>query len=119
MLGEIERLSAFTRECRGAATITQEEIAESLKCLRVWLLARTMADRVHNLVPVPVTWRTMHVRVPEPIPIVAGVAAEDEDAAQVEELRSRMQESLDRLHQDLAPRVDPYRQPNPLAWSAV
>jgi hypothetical protein len=73
---------------------------------------------VHNVVPVPVTWRTMHVRVPEPIPIAAE-AADGEDAARVEELRSRMQGTLDRLHHELAPRVNPWRQPNPLASSAA
>lgn len=122
MLREIERLSAFTRECYGGATISQEEIAESLKRLRAWLLSRTLVDRVHNAIPVAVGRRTAHVRVAEPMRVeAAAVPPEGAEApdppteALVAALHARMQRELDRLHADLAPSVDRFRQPNPFA----
>lgn len=122
MLREIERLSAFEREVYGGPTLAQEEIAESLKRLRVWLLTRTFGDRVHNAVPAAVAPRTAHVRVPEPLAVTVetGDAAANESAAEVllVALRARMQQALDALHAELAPRVDPFRRPNPLATRA-
>ena len=121
MLNEIERLSAFPPECYGGATLSQEEIAESLKRLRAALLSRTLADRMHNVVPVAVASRIAHVRVPDPLPIVAGpeprdgIVSDPPVDALVAALHARMQRALDSLHAELAPSVDPFRQPNPLA----
>ncbi|NOT35130.1 MAG: hypothetical protein HOP12_13360 [Candidatus Eisenbacteria bacterium] len=118
MLREIDRLSAFTAERYGAATLTQEQIAESLKRLRVWLLTRTARDRFHAVVPVACAPRIAHLRVPEPLAIEPHDLIADPEVTTtrlVSELRTRMQSALDALHRELEPRVAAHRRPNPFA----
>jgi hypothetical protein len=120
-LSEIERLDHFTREHYGGPTLTQEQIAESVKQIRLAVLRRGMAEALHGVVPVAVASRTVRVRVPEPIDVrAAGAAAGAADEASVPavlmaELHQRLQGALDRLNQEIAPGVDPFRRPNPFA----
>jgi hypothetical protein len=118
-LAEIERLHHFTRDVYAAATLTQEQIAESVKQLRLALRMVGAREALHAVLPVAVAPRTARVRVPEPIEIVSAPPPDDDhgprlDAA-VAELHARLQSMLDRLNADIAPLVDPYRRPNPFA----
>ena len=110
-LAEIERLSHFTRERYGGPTLTQEQIAESVKQTRLALLHKGVAEGLHGVVPVAVAPRTVRVRVPEPI----DVRAAGDEAAILVTLRSRLQGALDALNAEIAPIVDSFRRPNPFA----
>ena len=113
-LKEIERLRHFQRSVFDKETITQEEIAASLKQIRGALLP---AEAVRNMVPIAVAPRHAHLRVLEPFEVGARHAeGGDETAvkgALLGELRTRMQAGLDRLGAELEPRrkVAPQRNP--------
>ncbi len=99
---EAQRLGGFTRDVYATPTLSQEQIAESLKRLRAALLRRGMANVLHNFLPRPYGARVAHIRVPEPILIDPVRASDTADrAAYVEELldetRRAMQAALDRL----------------------
>ena len=113
---ELGRLAAFDPALYGRSTLTQEQIAECLKRTRGALLTRGFRNALHNTVPVAVAPRTARIHAPEPIRVHAS-AANDEAAraAQLGELRARLQAGLDRLAAQAAPEVDPWRRPNPLA----
>jgi len=108
MLLEVERLSRFTRAGYGGATLTQEQIAESLKQARLAFLTRGFANGLHGVLPVAVAARIAHIRAPEPIAVHAG----GEKAGLLDLLRARLQGTLDSLNGELAPDVDRFRRPN-------
>ncbi len=116
---EIERLRRFPRAAYSGATLTQEQIAETLKRIRCGLMTRTLADRLHAVVPVPVAARAGHIRVPEPFAIHREfIDGDDGDAARAAllgALRQRLQDAVDRLADEVEPVVAPYRRANPLA----
>ena len=123
MVLEIERLQSFTREHYDHPTLTQEQIAESLKRVRTSLVTRGLGDGYHNTVPVAVAPRVAHVRVPEPIAVHE---AWDPDPAEAEARvagllvthRARMQQALDAINREIAPVVDRFRRENPMATGA-
>jgi hypothetical protein len=121
MVLEIERLQSFTREHYDVPTLTQEQIAESLKRIRTSLVFRGFANSFHNLVPVAVAGREAHIRVPEPIAVHEvwtsdETQAESRQAALIETHRARMQRELDALNAGIAPVVDRFRRDNPM-WT--
>jgi len=102
--GEAMRLGGFTREVYATPTLSQEQIAESLKRIRAALLRSGTTNVLHNYLPRPYGARVAHIRVPEPIridPERASSADPDEREAYVEELleqtRRAMQDALDGL----------------------
>jgi hypothetical protein len=116
VLLEVERLSRFTRELYGGATLTQEQIAESLKQVRLAFLTRGLRDGFHGVVPVAVAERIAHVRAPAPIAVHEAFArGGDAEAARVEllaGLRARLQGGIDALNAEIASAVDPWRREN-------
>jgi hypothetical protein len=118
VLHELERLARLTRDLYGGPTLTQEQMAESLKQVRVTLLTRGWRNALHAVVPVAVAPRVAHVRAPEPIAVHEVFApGSDEAAAQAAllgEFRARLQGGLDALNRALAPAIDPWRRANPL-----
>lgn len=120
-LAEVERLHHFTREDYGGPTLTQEQIAESLKQLRLAVLPRRGREGMHAFLPVAVAPRVARIRAPEPIDVRAAFAAcgrGDEEAAQGELLallRRRLQDTVDGLRAEIAPVVTPFAWPNPFA----
>ena len=118
LLLELQRLSSFDPALYGNATLTQEHIAETLKRIRTGLVTRGSGNAVHNLLPVAVAPRRVHVRVPEAFDVGAALSA-GAPAREVREglrvaLHARMQVALDELVRAIAPQVDPWRRPNPL-----
>lgn len=111
---EIERLDRFSAAVHGGGSLTQEQIAESLQQIRTSLLTRGPLNALRHLIPAAVAPRIARVRVPDPIEIPSSGAPPSRDVA-VTALHERMQDALARLGDELAPDVDPWRRPNPLA----
>lgn len=78
-------------------TITQEEIAEHIKRLRNDYCKGTLRDTLNAFVPQPVGPRVAHIRIPEPIAVHAW---QGNIEAMTEELRNRMQATLDAILTD-------------------
>ncbi len=116
VLLEVERLARFSRERYGSATLTQEQIAESLKQVRLAFLTRGVRDALHGVVPVAVAPRIARIRAPAPIAVHEAFARGGDDAAaqtgMLAEFRARLQGGLDRLRAELAPEIDPFRRAN-------
>ena len=119
VLAEVERLNHFTRQDYGRPVLTQEQIAESMKQLRLALLTRGLREGLHGVVPVAVASRIARIRAPEPIAVHEVFAAgRDESAAQAEvlaTLHARLQGTLDALRREIVPQVAPFARPNPFA----
>jgi hypothetical protein len=77
--------------------ITQEHIGESIKRIRAVHCKGTLRDTLNSFMPQPPGPRTAHIRVPEPVTI-----APDADVPQtLEELRKRMQATLDQVNAEI------------------
>ncbi len=107
VLLEVERLTRMSREIYGGATLTQEQVAECLKQARLALLTKGFANSFHGVVPVAVAARVAHIRAPEPIAVM-------EEGDLLATLHARLQDALDTLNRELAPKVDPFRVANEL-----
>jgi hypothetical protein len=118
LLAEWQRLVSFDPALYDTPTLTQEQVAETLKRLRTALVTRGLRNAIHNLLPVAVAPRVVHVRVPEPIDVDAARSASEDEAATRAGLlalhRSRLQEGVDAIRAAIAPVVDRHRLPNPL-----
>lgn len=117
---EIHRLGGFRGEDFGGPSLTQEQIAESLKQLRTSLVTRGFANALHNTVPRAVAPRVARVRAPDPLEVSACFTdapevAEAERARLLERLHERLQGTLDGLNREIATTVDRFRRSNPFA----
>jgi hypothetical protein len=118
---EAVRLGGFSRDVYGTPSLTQEQIAESLKRIRAALVRRGAKNMVHNYLPRPYGARVAHVRVPNPIRIDAhrAAAGPDERAAYVAELleqtRASMLATLDAINAEFSVEIAALSQPNPFA----
>lgn len=115
---EVERLQGFDPALYGGPTWTQEHMAECLKRIRTKRPGQGWREALHGVVPVAVAPRRVHVRVPEPFRVRDEIATGDTPDARARllaALRNRLQRTLDGILADIAPAVDPYRRPNPLA----
>jgi hypothetical protein len=116
---EAVRLGGFSRDVYGTPSLTQEQIAESLKRIRAALVRRGTKNMVHNYLPRPYGARVAHVRVPDPIRIDAhrAAAGPDERAAYVAELleqtRASMQAALDAINAEFSAEIAALSHPNP------
>jgi hypothetical protein len=118
LLAELQRLASFDPALYDVPSLAQEQIAETLKRLRTALVTRGMRNALHNLLPVAVAPRVVHVRVPEPIDVGAAQLASPDDQGTRAQLlalhRHRLQEGVDAIRAAIAPVVDRFRRPNPL-----
>jgi hypothetical protein len=116
---EAVRLGGFSRDVYGTPSLTQEQIAESLKRIRAALVRRGTKNMVHNYLPRPYGARVAHVRVPDPIRIDAhrAAAGPDERAAYVAELleqtRASMQAALDEINAEFSAEIAALSHVNP------
>jgi hypothetical protein len=92
---EAIRLGGFSREVYDRVSLSQEQMAESLKRHRATLMRRGWRNVLHNFLPTPLGPRVVHVRVPEPI-LVDPARACDEGYAStlLAETHERMQSAL-------------------------
>ena len=118
LFAELQRLTSFDPALYDTPGLAQEQVAETLKRLRTGLVTRGARNALHNLLPVAVAPRVVHVRVPEAIDVSAARSApRDEAAARAELLalhRHRLQQGVDAIRTAIAPAVDRYRRPNTL-----
>lgn len=118
---EANRLGGFSREVYGTATLSQEQIFESLKRLRADLVRSGLRNTMHNFLPTPFGPRVAHVRVPEPIRVDPARARGDDSERKayvvwlIEEARRRMQDALDAINREIAADVESFSRPNPFA----
>ncbi|MBL4749946.1 MAG: hypothetical protein JKX71_05085 [Amylibacter sp.] len=77
--------------------ITQEHIGESLKRIRSVHCKGTFKDTLNSFMPQPAGPRTAHIRVPEAILI----SADADVSKMLEELRLRLQATLDEINAEL------------------
>jgi hypothetical protein len=115
---ELQRLASLDPALYDTPTLAQEQVAEVLKRTRTMLVTRGLANTVHNVLPIAVAPRIVHVRVPEALDVgAAHAAAHDPDAARdalLLELRRRLQGAVDGMRAAIAPVVDAHRRRNPL-----
>lgn len=118
LLAELQRLASFDPALYDVPALAQEQIAETLKRLRTALVTRGVRNTLHNLLPVAVAPRVVHVRVPEPIDVGAAQRSSADDEGTRARLlalhRRRLQEGVDAIRAAIAPVVDRFRRPNSL-----
>jgi hypothetical protein len=118
LLAELQRLVSFDRALYDVPLLAQERMAETLKRVRTALVTRGAANALHNVLPVAVAPRVVHVRVPEPLDVRAAEASapapEAARAELLERLHGRMQATLDELNRGIEPAIERWRRPNPL-----
>lgn len=96
--------------------LTQEHIAESIKRIRNDYCGKTTRDTVNKFLPQPAGPRTAYIRVPEPLDISA-MMGETSVEALVDDLRRRMQMTLDGINQDLTAAGKFITYPNPFTMA--
>lgn len=119
---EALRLGGFSRDVYSTPSLSQEQIAESLKRLRAALLKQGTVNTLHNYLPRPYGPRVAHVRVPEPIRVDAQLAELEDRAAYVAELLERtqasMQGAVDSINLEFSAEIAALSHPNPFATSS-
>jgi hypothetical protein len=123
LVAEIRRLDTFQSEVYGTESLTQEQIAETLKRTKRDLVNFTTMDGIRNVLPVAAGWRKVLLRCGEPINIRERVESHRGDAKPlVDELavefRGRMQSKLNELIAEIRQETDKFARPNPFAHSA-
>lgn len=116
-LAEMQRLAGVDPALYDRPAIGPEAVAENLKRLRAALVTRGFRHALHNMVPLAVAPRTMHLRAPEPLDVRAalGGAGAAPAPALLAHLHARMQGALDALSAELEPRLARFRRANPLS----
>ena len=120
MAEEAKRLGEFTQEVYGTATLTQEQVFESLKRMRDRLMRDGWRNALANTLPRPFGPRVVHVAVPEPIAVSRSDAALGKPFEDhlLEEARTRMQRALDDINARIAPDVLRHAHENPFVGDA-
>lgn len=120
-LAELQRLSGFDPALYDRAALAPERVAEVLKRLRAVLVTRGFANVLHNVVPVAVAPREVHVRVPAPLAVREALGSGDEDGTKARwlgALHERLQSGVDALRERFAAADADRALPNPLASGA-
>ena len=120
LVAEIRRLDRFQPEVYATGTLTQEQIAETLKRTKVDLVKVTRLDGLRNMMPVAVGWRKVILRCGDPINVRERLEqhrGELQDLADelLIEFRRRMQAKLDELIALSQPVTAQFARPNPFA----
>jgi hypothetical protein len=94
--------------------LTQENVAESIKRIRNDYCFGSKRDMLNKFVPVPAGPRLAIIRVPEPIVVTPGAS----ETELTDELRARMQSTLDAINAELAQEANLIRYRNPFLVKA-
>ncbi len=97
---DLRLLLRFLPEFYMESHITQEHIGESIKRIRAMHCKGTLKDTLNSFMPQPAGPRTAYIRIPEPIKITPDATPADVPEL-IEELRKRMQTTLDEIKNDL------------------
>jgi len=97
---ELRMLLRFLPEFYTDSHLTQEHIGESIKRIRAMHCKGTFKDTFNSFIPQPVGPRTAYIRIPEPIMITPDATSVDVPEL-IEELRKRMQTTLNEINSDL------------------
>lgn len=118
---EAKRLGEFTREAYGMATLTQEQVFESLKRTRDRLMRRGWRNALANMLPRPFGPRVVYVGVPEPLAVTRDDATSGKayENRLLEHARTRMQETLDGINARIAEDVQRHAHLNPFLGEEV
>ncbi len=92
--------------------LTQEQIGENIKRIRNDYCKASKRDTVNSFLPQPAGPRTAHIRIPEPLDVGALYESTPVPAL-MEDLRMRMQMTLDTINADLAAAGNVINYPNP------
>jgi hypothetical protein len=120
MAEEAKRLGEFSRDVYGSATLSQEQLFESLKRMRDRIMRRGWKNMIAIMLPRPFGPRVVHVGVPDAIRVssVAAAHAKDYEASLLDHTRTRMQDKLDEINARIAPEVARFSHPNPFIGTA-
>lgn len=124
IVAEIRRLDTFQADVYGTTSLSQEQIAESLKRIKRDLVNFTTMDGVRNVLPVAAGWRKVILRCGEPINIRERVERYSGDTKPlVDELafefRTAMQSKLNELIATSKDITERYSRPNPFVEKGV
>lgn len=124
LVAEIRRLDTFQAEVYAAESLTQEQIAETLKRTKRDLVNKTVMDGLRNVIPVAAGWRKVILRCGDPINVRECVEQHqgDIDALSDElviEFRRRMQAKLDELIAMSKPVTERLARANPFAAASA
>ena len=124
IVAEIRRLDTFQAEVYATDTLTQEQIAETLKRTKRDLVNVTRLDGLRNMMPVAAGWRKVLLRCGDPINVRERVEqhrGEPQDLSDelVIEFRRRMQTKLDELIALSKSVTERFARPNPFAAANV
>jgi hypothetical protein len=120
LVADIRRIGRFHPRIYPGATLTQEHIAENIKRLRYDYCRGTLKDTMNTFIPRPAGPRRAIIRVPEPIEVTGEIEAggclkEGAAARLTEELRRRMQASLDAINAGIDAAGSTIRYANPFS----
>ena len=124
LVAEIRRLDTFQADVYATESLTQEQIAETLKRTKRDLVNATSLDGLRNMMPVAVGWRRVLLRCGDPINVRERL---EQHRGQVQDLsdelliefRRRMQAKLDELIAVSKPVTDQFARPNPFATASM
>ena len=124
LVAEIRRLDTFQAEVYATESLTQEQIAETLKRTKRDLVNRTLLDGLRNMMPVAAGWRKVLLRCGDPINVRERVEQhrgdfEDLSDELVIDFRRRMQTKLDELIAMSKSVTQRFARPNPFAAANV
>lgn len=126
IVNEVRRLNRFKSEVYQTEALTQEQIAETLKCLKYDLVNFTFMDKLRNMMPVAVGWRNCTVRAGEVLDVrsrleerfpnpntISDAEKKEFSAALLTQFRDRMQSTLDELVASAKPTTSQWAKRNP------
>jgi hypothetical protein len=120
LVAGIRRLDTFQADVYATESLTQEQIAETLKRTKRDLVNKTGLDGLRNMLPVAVGWRKVILRCGEPINVRQRLEEHRGETKNlsdklVTEFRQRMQGKLDELIVLSKPVTARFARPNPFA----
>jgi hypothetical protein len=120
LVAEIRRLDTFQPDVYATDSLTQEQIAETLKRTKRDLVNKSGLDGLRNVLPVAVGWRRVILRCGEPINVRERLEQHRGEPKVlsdelVTEFRRRMQAKLDELISMSKPITQRFARPNPFA----
>jgi hypothetical protein len=124
LVAEIRRLETFQADVYATESLTQEQIAETLKRTKRDLVNVTRLDGLRNMMPVAAGWRQVLLRCGDPIIVRQRLEQHRGDLQQISvelviDFRRRMQAKLDELIAATRPVTQRFARPNPFAAADV